>query len=194
MRKAVIDLGTNTFNLLVADLNDGSFTIIHSEKDGVALGMGGINQGFLSEDAFQRGIGALRHFKQKCEELAVTSIRALGTSALRSASNSAEFIAEAHNLGINIEIVNGLREAELIYHGVRWSYDFREPGVIMDIGGGSTEFIFADRNGIQDMTSLDVGVSRIYQHFNTSDPLSASDIVQIENWLEIQSDGFFDGR
>jgi exopolyphosphatase/guanosine-5'-triphosphate,3'-diphosphate pyrophosphatase len=82
---------------------------------------------------------------------------------LRSAANSAEFIAESEKLGIDIEIVSGLREAELIYHGVKWSYDFKEPGVIMDIGGGSTEFIFADLQGVQDMISLNIGVSRIYQ-------------------------------
>jgi exopolyphosphatase/guanosine-5'-triphosphate,3'-diphosphate pyrophosphatase len=192
MRKAVIDLGTNTFNLLVADLHDGTFTVVHTEKDGVALGMGGINQGYLSDDAFNRGINALRHFRSKCDELNVSEIHAIGTSALRSAANSAEFIAESEKLGIDIEIVSGLREAELIYHGVKWSYDFKEPGVIMDIGGGSTEFIFADLQGVQDMISLNIGVSRIYQKFKTADPLSDEDIQHIEDWLEIQADGFFD--
>jgi exopolyphosphatase/guanosine-5'-triphosphate,3'-diphosphate pyrophosphatase len=195
MRKAVIDLGTNTFNLLIADISEGKFDLVHTEKDGVALGMGGINDGYLSEDAFERGINALKHFKQKCDQFGVDEIHAIGTSALRSAFNADEFIDCVKNeTGIEVEIVSGLREAELIYNGVRWSYDFRDPGVIMDIGGGSTEFIFADSKGVWDLISLNIGVSRIYQQFQCQDPLSEADIWNIEEWLEERAEGFFEGK
>lgn len=195
MRKAVIDLGTNTFNLLIADISDGRFALVHTEKDGVALGMGGINDGYLSEDAFNRGLNTIKHFKQKCDQLQVKDIHAIGTSALRSAFNADDFIASVKSeTGIEVEIVSGLREAQLIFKGVSWSYDFADPGVIMDIGGGSTEFIFADKNGVHDLISLNIGVSRIYQQFQCQDPLSEADIWNIEEWLEERAEGFFEGK
>ncbi|MDP4684224.1 MAG: hypothetical protein NWS40_06010 [Crocinitomicaceae bacterium] len=192
MRKAVIDLGTNTFNLLIADVSEHSFEMIHSEKEGVALGMGGINEGKIAQDALERGLKALAHFKEVSERFQVQEIKGIGTSALRDATNSAEFLEQVDNLlGIHIEIISGEKEAELIYKGVKLSYDFSRPGVIMDIGGGSTEFIFADSKGVNDLISLNIGVSRIYQHFTFHNPLSATDIVNIENWLEDYSKGFF---
>jgi len=195
MRKAVIDLGTNTFNLLIAEVSEYSFEMIHSEKEGVALGMGGINEGFITQDAIERGLKALTHFKEVSESYHVQEIRGIGTSALRDAANSSDFLQQVDEiLGIHIEIISGEKEAELIYKGVKWSYDFREPGVIMDIGGGSTEFIFADSKGVNDLISLNIGVSRIYQHFNFHDPLSEDDIANIENWLDIKSNGFFDDK
>lgn len=195
MRKAVIDLGTNTFNLLIVDVFDHSFEIIHSEKEGVALGMGGINENFLAPEAYNRGINTLTHFKKVCVAHDVIDIRGIGTSALRDASNSKEFINQVKKfLDIDIEIISGNREAELIYKGVKWTYPFKDPAVIMDIGGGSTEFIFADENGINDLISLNIGVSRIYQHFTFSDPLSQTDIENIENWLEQKAGGYFDEK
>lgn len=195
MRKAVIDLGTNTFNLLIADVSKNSFRIVHNEKDGVALGMGGINDGYLTKDAFERGINTLKKFCASCAVMGVERIHAIGTSALRGASNAPEFLSAAKDeLGLDIEIVSGLREADLIYKGVKWSYDFEQPGVIMDIGGGSTEFIFADKKGVNDMISLNIGVSRIYQKFEFHDPLTQDDIEKIENWLEEMSGGFFSDK
>jgi exopolyphosphatase/pppGpp-phosphohydrolase len=77
MRKAVIDLGTNTFNLLIADVREKGFELIHSEKDGVALGMGGINQGYLSEEAFERGIVTLTHFKNTVSNITLSKFMRL---------------------------------------------------------------------------------------------------------------------
>ncbi len=195
MRKAVIDLGTNTFNLLIADVHEFGFDIVFSEKDGVALGMGGINNNYLADEAYQRGISTLEKFAMICQAHKVEVIHGIGTSALRDAVNANDFLAEVkRKLGISIEIVTGLREAELIYGGVKWSYDFSEPAVIMDIGGGSTEFIFADNKGISDMISLNIGVSRIYQRFTVSDPLSESDVQAIENWLDEKAGVFFKNK
>lgn len=195
MRKAVIDLGTNTFNLLIAEVNHHGLDIVHSEKEGVALGMGGINQNVLAPDAYERGIKTLTRFKKVCDEFGAMEIRGIGTSALRDASNATQFIDQVQNdLGIHIEIVTGHREAELIYQGVKWTYDFEDPAVIMDIGGGSTEFVFADKNGINDLISLNIGVSRIYQHFKCCDPMLEANVLEIEQWLEEKANGFFDGK
>lgn len=191
---AVIDLGTNTFNLLVAAKTAHDFDILHSEKVGVALGMGGINDRFISGDAFERGIKALVYFREKCDQLQVSWIKAIGTSALRDAQNKAEFLARSKaETGIDIEIISGDREAELIYKGVKWSFDFREPTLIMDIGGGSTEFILADDNGPIKKHSFNIGVSRIYQEFDLSDPYSLKDVKRIKAWLDEKTEGFFKG-
>jgi exopolyphosphatase/guanosine-5'-triphosphate,3'-diphosphate pyrophosphatase len=195
MRKAVIDLGTNTFNLLIADVNSEGFSIVHSEKEGVALGMGGINENIISPDAFERGMKTLRHFKNVCTQNEVKIINAFGTSALRGAKNSSEFVQQINSeLGITVSIISGEKEAELIYKGVKWSYDFESPGVIMDIGGGSTEFIFADKDGMKDLVSMNIGVSRIHQELTLNDPLTPTDIKTITDWLDEKANGFFDGK
>ena len=195
MRKGVIDLGTNTFNLLIADVVDHTFDVVHAEKSGVALGMGGINQSIIAPDAMARALNTLCHFKQVCEKFSVQYIRAIGTSAIRDAKNAKEFsLLVKYKTGLPIEIVSGKKEAELIYHGVKCTYHFALPAVIMDIGGGSTEFIFANAKGIRELISLNIGVSRIFQEFDFNDPMSEEDIWMVEKWLERHADGFFDDR
>lgn len=188
MKVAVIDLGTNTFNLLIAETGLNQFNVLHSEKEGVAIGMGGINDNRISEDAWERSMNALIRFKKVCDSFDVVQIRAIGTSAIRSATNSSDYVQAVQELtGISIEIVSGLEEASLIVDGVRWSYDFKQPGVIMDIGGGSTEFIWANENGVDQALSLDIGVSRMYQSLQLTDPLTNDDVQTIENWLDHHS-------
>lgn len=195
MRIAVIDLGTNTFNLLIADCKSESFSVLHSEKEGVAIGMGGINSNIIAPESWKRALTTLQYFKSVCDSYKVASIRAIGTSAIRSATNGEDFKKEvAQKTGITIEIINGMREAELIYKGISWSYDFDSSGVIMDIGGGSTEFIWADKNGISEAYSLDIGVSRMFQQLELSDPLSSDDLLKINSWLEHNSKGQLDGK
>lgn len=195
MNVAVIDLGTNTFNLLIAHLVDDRFDILYTTKEGVSIGMGGINNKMIAPDAFQRGISCLKKYKELCLEYKVERINAFGTSAIRDASNSAEFISEVQKeTGIEITVITGEIEAKLIYKGVGWSYDFSEPVVIMDIGGGSTEFIFADKNGISDLVSLNIGLLRIFQEFTFSDPMTQADIQTVKNWLDEKAGNYFDGK
>ena len=190
MRRAVIDLGTNTFNLLIADTQTRQ--VLFQTKEGVALGMGGINEKRLSPAAIQRAFEALQKFKDKCDTLEVNAIRAIGTSAMRDATNANELIEKvATELKISIEVVSGLQEAELIYKGVALSHTFDEPALIMDIGGGSTEFIVADLKGPIWAHSFDIGVSRLFQLFDYQDPLSIQDIERVENYLNQHCAHFF---
>lgn len=190
---AVIDLGTNTFNLLIAEVENTHFKTIFHDKIGVALGMGGINEGKLAVDAIDRAMEALTYFKLKCDEFQVRDIRAFGTSAIRDAKNGSHFTKQVkEQLAIDVQIISGDEEAQLIYKGVNWFYDFSQPSMIMDIGGGSTEFILSDSNGIIKAMSLNIGVSRIYQQLKLSDPITPADILSIENWLEKQSEGKLD--
>lgn len=183
--RAVIDLGTNTFNLLIGKLEGGKLQILHSEKEGVALGMGGINSGELTEEAMNRAIVTLKRYVAKSKDLGAESIRMIGTSAIRDAKNQADFIDRVRQeTGVEIEVVTGMQEAELIYQGVKWSYDFEEPALIMDIGGGSTEFIHANKEGVLWADSFNIGVSRVFQMFTFSDPLSPNDIASIRAYFE----------
>jgi len=184
--KALIDLGTNTFNLMIADIAlDGQIRIEHSEKEGVALGMGGIHEKRITADAIERAVACLGRYVSTCHARGVTDIWAIGTSAIRDAENRSELIQRVQvELGLHIEVISGIAEAQLIYRGVHQTMDFEESGVIMDIGGGSTEFILADEDGVIDMDSFNVGVSRIYELFQFSDPMSTEDIFSLENYLE----------
>jgi len=185
MRIAVIDLGTNTFNVIVADVTAEGFQVIHSSKEGVALGMGGINEGIIAPEAVKRALKAFKAFMNICVKYQVFSVRAIGTSALRDAKNSDELVSKVYRLyGVKIEIIDGLREAELIYKGVRWSYDFEEPSLIMDIGGGSTEFIRGYKEESLQSCSLNIGVSRAVQFFELNDPMTIRDQESLIAWFE----------
>lgn len=193
IRKAVIDLGTNTFNLLIAEWIEGKWRRIHTEKDGVALGMGGINQKVITEDAYKRAETALTKFRLISESFDVSEIRAIGTSAIRDAKNQLEFVERIKNaVGIQILVISGDEEADFIYKGVEKTIDFSKPSLIMDIGGGSTEFILVDSVGIQAKVSLNIGVSRMLQLFSCDDPIKPEQVLELNHWLEEQANGFFD--
>ena len=190
MRRAVIDLGTNTFNLLIADTLTRE--VLFQTKEGVALGMGGINEGRISEAAMVRAFDTLQRFKALCHTWQVQEIQAIGTSALRDATNAQELLYKVQNeLHFTIEVITGQREAELIYKGVRLTHDFENPALIMDIGGGSTEFIAANHQGPFVAHSFDIGVSRLFQLFTFQDPMSLNDIEMVETYLEERCALFF---
>ena len=193
-RIGIIDIGTNTFNLLVVDRKDDGFDKIFSTKIGVGLGMGGINKGIITSDAMERGVAAIKDFMSKCKELKVSKVKAFGTSAMRDAENREEFIRTLENeLALEIEVISGQREAELIHQGVKMGYPFNSAALIMDIGGGSTEFILADKDEVIKSHSFNIGTARIYQSFDFEDPYSDQNVKDVEEYLETQTAGFFDG-
>lgn len=194
MRIAVIDLGTNTFNLLIAEINSSDknqphFTVLHNSKEGVSLGMGGINENRISELAIQRAMNCFEKFSAICVEFKTNNIRAIGTSAVRDAKNSVELTDKVKSrFGITIEIINGQQEAELIYKGVSWTYDFQSPSLIMDIGGGSTEFIRGYKDEKIQSCSLNIGVSRAIQLFDLQDPMTSDNQHQLLDWFSENAD------
>ena len=192
MRKCVIDIGTNTFNLLIAEHSPKELKIIHSSKRGVALGMGGITKGVLTEDAMFRAIEALIEFEIKIKEFEVSDVRLIATAAVREANNSLAFLELVKKeVGRDVLIIDGQQEAKFIFQGVSMCHKFQSESMIMDIGGGSTEFIRANQNGISELISLKIGVSRLYQTFSCSDPFTKSDVEKIESYIENESKGFF---
>ncbi|MCB9225094.1 MAG: hypothetical protein R2780_01450 [Crocinitomicaceae bacterium] len=193
-RVGIIDIGTNTFNLLVVDKKEVGFDKIYSNKVGVGLGLGGINDSLISDDAMERGFEALHGFMQKCGELETSKVKAFATSAVRDATNKDQFLFKVDELfGLEVEVISGEREAQLIYEGVKMGYPFDEPAMIMDIGGGSTEFIYANKEGVLKSFSFNIGTSRIYQLFKFSDPYTIQDVEHIIEYLEEKTQGFFEG-
>jgi len=195
MKKAVIDLGTNTFNLLIGEVVDGNLLRHRSEKEAVLLGMNGINHGRIAEEAWLRAMQTLIRFKAYCDDEDVTEIFGFGTSALRDAENGDIFIKEVkEQTGIPIEIISGQREADLIYQGVKLLHEFSDNEMIMDIGGGSTEFIFANDAGVQSAASFDIGVSRLYQDLGKSNNMTLRNYEFMAGYLEARTEDFFENK
>jgi exopolyphosphatase / guanosine-5'-triphosphate,3'-diphosphate pyrophosphatase len=186
---AVIDCGTNTFNLLIAQPVEGEdFKILHQTRVPVKLGEGTINSGFIAQKAFQRGIEALVYFAEIINEYKCKRTFAFATSALRTANNAMEFLTHASEAsGINIQVISGEREAELIYKGnkkaIKMTNDY---SLIMDIGGGSTEFIIANKEKLVWKESYMLGIARLFNKFQFSDPISASQIKLFYEYLDKQ--------
>lgn len=186
MRIAVIDLGTNTFNLLVAETDlFGGFETLYNEKIAVKLGEGGINKGFITEEAFIRGLEALENYSSTIRQWQCERTLAFATSAVRSASNGNDFVKTVlGKTGIEIQTISGDMEAEFISMGVRQAVRLtEEPSVIIDIGGGSTEFIILDDKQILWKQSFEIGASRLLQRFQPSDPIKTEEQKQIADYI-----------
>jgi exopolyphosphatase / guanosine-5'-triphosphate,3'-diphosphate pyrophosphatase len=185
MRVAVIDLGTNTFNLLIAETEGKKIKTLRNEKISVKLGKGGIGDNVILPDAIERGLTALTAHNQAICNFQPEKVIALGTSALRTSKNSREFIKLVkERLGINIEIISGNREAELIYMGVLQTLDkVSDNFLILDIGGGSNEFILANKNEILWKKSFKLGMARLNEKFHPSDPIKPEEIFSMTDYF-----------
>jgi len=185
MKIAAIDLGTNTFHLIIAEQSQSELNIICKTNQPIKLGEDITKENKIIPAAFQRGINCLKEFKATLDQYEVVKIRAVATSGVRSASNGMAFIDTVKKeTGIAIDIINGEEEANLIYEGVKYSGAIQGKSLIMDIGGGSTEFIFCDEKGVYWKKSFDIGAARLMQKFFKSDPISSEDQEQIQNHLK----------
>lgn len=170
----IMDLGTNTFHLLVARVSAEDFNIVYRERQAVKIGKGGINSSEILPEAVDRALLCLTGFRKKLDELGVSRFRAIGTSALRSAGNSAEVIHRIKvTTGIDVEVISGDQEATFIYHGIRTALRLgSKPNLIVDIGGGSVEFILATGTSVLWQVSLNIGGQRLLEQFHRQDPLT----------------------
>jgi exopolyphosphatase/guanosine-5'-triphosphate,3'-diphosphate pyrophosphatase len=192
---AVIDLGTNTFNLLIAELlPTGKHNIVYTTQVPSKIGEKSINDNKIIPAAFERGIQCLRDMKEFTDEYKVDKIFAFGTSALRGAANGSEFVERAKKeTGIEITIIDGNREAELIYKGVQLSYPFDDSlKLVMDVGGGSNEFIIGNKDKVFWRHSFNLGVARLMYKFAPSNPMKVGEIKAIEDYLETEMKNLWD--
>jgi exopolyphosphatase/guanosine-5'-triphosphate,3'-diphosphate pyrophosphatase len=181
-RIAVMDLGTNTFHLLIVD---GPTEIVH-EQESVKIGEGGINKGFIIPAAFERGIKTMQHFNELITKNQVKKIRAIATSALRGAANGQDFIDDVEiQTGINIEIIDGDMEAAFIYKGIKAAGCLsKQNSIIIDIGGGSVEFIICNEARILWKQSFEIGAARLMDTFHRTDPIPPESITALNLYLE----------
>ncbi|WP_022964754.1 exopolyphosphatase [Halopseudomonas pelagia] len=144
---AAIDLGSNSFHMVLAKVDHGEIRILERLGEKVQLAAGLNDQGELSEEAMQRGIDCLRRFAQLTNGLPEGAVRIVGTNALREARNRAQFMRQVRQIiGHRVDVVSGREEARLIYLGVAHTQaDDAGKRLVVDIGGGSTEFIVGER-------------------------------------------------
>lgn len=186
MKVGIIDLGTNTFNLLIAEIDEkGGYKPVYKSKVGVKLGEGSFEKNYITEAAMQRAFVALQAQINAIKNNYCDRILCFATSAIRNASNGPDFVDKVKTqFGISIYVIDGDREAELIYRGVKLSGALSQsPALIMDIGGGSAEFITASETEMYHAVSFEIGVTRLMERFKPSDPLSSGDIEEIEDFL-----------
>ena len=180
MRVSILDLGTNTFNILIADLVDGQIKTIHTGREIAKLGEGGLHENRITKEAFERGQSAFQALVECAQSHNCDVIKAFATSGIRSTTNGQVFIDTIRDKhGISVEVISGDREAELIWKGVRQCIDMPDEALIVDIGGGSTEFILANSESILWKQSFKLGASRLKERFTPEDPISASNIESI---------------
>lgn len=166
--------------------NSGGYSKVFNTRYSVKLGEGAINKGFIAAEPFERGLSALRHFNAYIKVHKADKVIAFATSAIRDASNGKEFAEKIwEELKIELQIIDGDREAELIYLGNKQALALnKNTSLIMDIGGGSTEFILANENEILWKQSYNLGAARLLQRFNPSSPITGEEITLIKNHLK----------
>lgn len=182
---AVIDLGTNTFHLLIAAFQNGKFAITHRERSPVKIGLGGINQGVIQESGIFRAIDTLKFFKTTADQKGVKKIYAFGTSALRNAKNGPEVVQRIkESTSIEVAVISGEEEAAFIYQGVRSAVNLgADISLIMDIGGGSVECIIGNADTILWKQSFEIGAQRLLERFQKHDPITRDEIAQLDDYF-----------
>ena len=184
MKAAVIDLGTNTFHLIIADLAKGG-AVIYKTTVPVKLGEGRINENMIIPEAFERGLQALEAFAATIKTHEVDVVKATATSAVRSAANGEDFVhAAKERADIEINVIDGDVEAALIYKGVQATGLIDTTSLVMDIGGGSTELIICNPQEVLWKRSYDIGAARLMQAYFKSDPISATERDSINRHVE----------
>jgi len=185
---AVIDMGTNSLKMHVATVHDDRTEVLGDFTEVTRLGEGLHETGELSPEAIARNVEAIAALQAKAQELGAETIIAVGTMALRSATNTKVFTdAVRERCGLDVEVIPGEEEARLSYLAVLSGLGTAEGRVVVfDTGGGSTEFIFGKGEEILERFSLDVGSRRPTEEFCTSDPVTEDELAAMVAFLEEQ--------
>jgi len=185
MKTGIIDLGTNTFQLLISELQDSDFTILKEQKTPVRIGENGINRGEITPEAMSRAMLALESFFSQIQLHQVDKVLIAGTSAIRNAANGLELVKKIkEKWGVETWIISGKQEAELIYQGVKLALNRPFPIIlVMDIGGGSVEFIIGSDKEIVWKESFEIGVQRLKDKFHHQEPIELAEVHKLNNFL-----------
>ncbi|MGH9188301.1 MAG: Ppx/GppA phosphatase family protein, partial [Acidimicrobiales bacterium] len=182
---AAIDIGTNSFHLLVArPSGNNRFEVIDREKEVVRLGSGSGDMKVLAPDAIERGIAALQRFRRIADS-AGADVLAVATSAVREAENREEFLRRAATeAGVHVEVVSGAEEARLIHLGVLQAVPvFDRRLLLIDIGGGSTEFVVGEAGEVLESRSLKLGAIRLTERFGLAEGAKRKAIEECRTYI-----------
>lgn len=178
---AIIDMGTNTFHLLIAEADNRGYHITYRERLPVKIGKDGINNGIITEHGLHRALLAMQSFRNTIDQQEVGMVYAFGTSALRNARNGDDVVNKIKAItGIETTIIDGDLEAEYICMGARAAMDITEKSLIMDIGGGSVEFIISDNDRIYWKRSMEIGAQRLLERFQKNDPITPDEVIALD--------------
>jgi exopolyphosphatase / guanosine-5'-triphosphate,3'-diphosphate pyrophosphatase len=195
MVSAAIDVGSNTLRILIGSVQDDRVSRIYADRSITRLAEGIGDTGNLREKNMEESVSVLKSFTHAISRYQPSYVKAVGTSALRDAQNSRTFIDKAHrDSGIEIEIISGIREAALTARGVMTGFqDVPGPSLIIDIGGGSTEWIIQEKTPSEPIScaTVPMGVVNLLERFIKTDPPSDKDISLL---LEEISSSFLSGR
>ena len=182
---AIVDLGTNTFHLLIGDQEAGGMTILHREQVPVKLMAEGYEEGSISAEAYHRGLSAIAKFEALLNHYQAVLVGILGTSALRNAGNAPDFLTAVEaQFQCPVQLINGAQEATLIYEGVREAVQLpASPALILDIGGGSVELIAGTNEQCLWKQSLEIGAARLIQLFPHHFPVQEAEQQAIRSYL-----------
>ncbi|WP_291779922.1 exopolyphosphatase [Cecembia sp.] len=184
-KAAIIDMGTNTFHLVLVEIYENRFETIYKEKVPVKIGQGGISNNFIHPDARKRAFHTLRHFKNLIDGENIENIFAFATSAVRNADNGEGFVDEIkEKFQIYVNVINGEEEAQMIYEGIRLSGSLNgETYLMMDIGGGSVEFIIGNQKASLWKQSFEIGGQRMLDLFHAHDPIKTDEVEKLTAYL-----------
>ena len=178
MRIAALDLGSNSFHLLVADVHpDGTFEPVAREKEMLRLGDDVSRHGCVPPTAADRAVASARRLVRLAHALGAAEVLAKATSAIRTATNGSELVDRIEQeTGIDVDVISGLEEARLIFGAVRASVVLDPaPALCVDIGGGSVEYMVGDPAGLRWAESVPIGVGRLTAELVRDDPPSKGD-------------------
>jgi exopolyphosphatase / guanosine-5'-triphosphate,3'-diphosphate pyrophosphatase len=183
---AAVDIGTNSIHLVVVRVKESNrFEILAQEKEVVRLGSGSKDMKYLKEDAMERGVSTLKRFRQ-IADISKAEIKAVATSAVREALNKEVFIQRVRQeAGIEIEVISGFEEARLIYLGILQTLPvFDKRVLLVDIGGGSTEFLVGQNGEVLEANSLKLGAIRLTDNFFREEPVDAKALNRCREYVK----------
>jgi exopolyphosphatase/guanosine-5'-triphosphate,3'-diphosphate pyrophosphatase len=187
MRYAAVDIGSNSTRMLASEVIPGSTPVtLAADREVTRLGVSVFRDGRLSQQAIEETTRVLARMAESYRKLDVAGVRAVATSAVRDASNQAEFLSRASTaLGAPVEIINGREEARLIHQGVmsRWPHAGKRV-LLVDIGGGSAEIISSDDGHLMDATSKQLGALRLQEMFLHGDPPAPRELHQMTEFID----------
>jgi len=177
---AALDIGSNSFHLVIARYVDGDFQFLERQKQQVRLADGLDSHGCLSGAAIKRAMACLDQMAEQVSAYQPAQVRAVATHTLRTASNAEQFLqlAVAH-FPVPIEVISGIQEAKLIYQGVAHLSNIRRPALVIDIGGGSTEFIIGADFQERQLRSCPVGCINLTKRFFSNGKIDPSRMIQL---------------